>query len=228
MRTLRFILVILVSMLVGYCAYPLLNPPKTTQAKLIESPVQVSPENIVANPESAKTISAETKDSSTQATETSPEAEVTVLENAAPAVQVDVNVSGTKALAAANSNQSTVTGGQALVTDFSYYKLKRTKNTVDVSPTDPRVQLIKGRYQGYLNGSPVRMNVNEELITVMFDADFPVSIRTPMFLNVHNDGNKLIIQEDDVKYVLSLKDWPSLQLNYGKGEPVVMNKITDQ
>lgn len=221
MKNFRFFVVVIVSIIAGYFAYPYFNPPKI---ETVDAPVKEKSRSFESTP---VTTSSETESIPTQekdnpipvsATEEGPVAEDEIPAEESSQRAHESENSKKKSSRSGYGNSKTFSGQKITISnrDFSTYKLKNSEFRLALSDSDPRLVLIQGMYTGLAEGDSYELEIGpresilriNEFVTVTKSNEF-------FFSNVNDNGNTLQIETGKNKTYIDLKNWPVLILSVG-------------
>lgn len=113
--------------------------------------------------------------------------------------------------------------------DFSFYKMQNSAKEIEVSPADPRLSYLRGKFQGVFEGTTVELTIQDMESALNFyenkklnaDVSFKKS-NGELYFNVNENGNVVLILIDERKFFINMKNWPVIVLNEGYSNQVTL------
>lgn len=236
MRRVRGFLLIIFALAVGYSLYPYLN-----RRDFSATTKEIQVENEKTIPEESSRPESRNQDKLN-----GPPAAAKKNEEAAP-TQVIIRESGelrgsgesssgfdTSKRGRSTGAASAVFSGSPGITrkDFSYY-IQKNPGRLELSPNDPRLELIQGTYEALFEGQDIRLNIGSTESSLRFltgggdlNEQMSLEAKNEVFFSNHApDGNLLLIEKGELKYFLDLKEFPRLRLRMGRNSVVGLRRI---
>lgn len=227
MKKVKHLLIVICSLALGYYAFPLFNEKRLAEDEIAPAEAEISGQKMAT---AEKKEPEKSEPANTGAAVTGPAvsaAETPALDTQEPELLAESNKeTATGDLKNNRRNFREFPGSpglrQELRKDYSYYILK-TKESLGISPEDPRLGLIRGTYQGIYDGYDVELTIGREESSLAFthgnttNHEFTFRDTTDRFLkNVNTDGNQLLIEKGKAKLVLDIRNFPALKASIGK------------
>jgi hypothetical protein len=243
MKNFQLLIIILISIVAGYFAYPYFNDKKEDHLSVVEqsrSESRSSDGDVENKGFEHKTVDRVDVNQIPNETSQAKSVEVADTEGISKSgidksiieegVKKEHNETSSFSQTSFSSIPTTSTGDFSKK-DFSYYKLGKSSSPIGISTNDPRLVLIAGSYQGQSDSTSIELEINGKgsSIRTFKNGDFDEahsfnSEDGNFFVNERTNGNVILIENGKNKLSLDISRWPVLILTTEEKNPFILYK----